>query len=61
MRERAAAGAAADDDHVVGLHQGALRPLGEDDPARGLDQREVREGLWEVAEVPAGPVSNSSA
>ncbi len=28
--------------------------LGEDDPPRGLDQREVREGLGEVAQVPAG-------
>ena len=28
--------------------------LGDDDPRRGLDQREVRERLREVAEVPAG-------
>ncbi len=54
-RERAAAGAGADDDDVVGVHQRDLRnALGEDDARRGLDQREVRERLGEVAEVPAG-------
>src|SRR4249920_2507372 len=29
-------------------------PLGEDDAAGGLDEGEVGEGLWEVAEVEAG-------
>ena len=55
VHERAAAGAAADDDHVVVAH-----PLisssrsASDDPRGRLDQREVREGLREVAQVPAG-------
>ena len=80
-RERAAARAAADDDHVVVAHPetSAIAPgshfetsairssfrseelirklldaLGEDDPPGGLDQREVGEGLGEVAQVPAG-------
>ena len=54
-RERAAAGAAADDDHVVGVaHCELAGQLGEDDPPGGLDQREVGEGLGEVAEVVRG-------
>ena len=44
----------ADDDHVVVAHAVLRHPLGHDDPRRRLDQREVREGLREVAEVPAG-------
>ena len=60
--ERAAARAAADDDHVVGTPSGeSPDPLGEDDPPGGLDQREVREGLREVPQVPPVLVSNSSA
>ena len=64
-RERAAAGAGPDDDHVVGVHGPPqrwgsahlhrwLEQLGDDDPRGGLDQREVRERLREVAEVAAG-------
>ena len=60
--ERAAACAGPDDDHVIGVHHDdLLQSLGEDDPRGGLDQREVGERLREVAEVPAGRASNSSA
>ena len=53
--ERAAAGAAADDDHVVGAHEvSSLDVLGDDDAPGGLDQREMRERLGEVAEVARG-------
>ena len=53
--ERAAAGAAPDHDHVIRAHSRQLREsFSEDDSRRGLDEGEVREGLREVAEVPAG-------
>ena len=52
--EGAAPGAAADDDHVVVAHPvTSCDPLGQDDPRGRLDQREVREGLREVAQVAA--------
>ena len=52
--QRAAARAAPDHDHVVGgAHVRLLQLLGDDDPGGGLDQREVRERLREVAQVPA--------
>src|SRR4051794_14846149 len=40
---------------AVAMRSGNLiQPFGHDDPRRRLDQGEVREGLREVAEVPAG-------
>ena len=53
-RERAAAGAGADDDDVVRVHPVLLQLLGDDDPRRRFDQRQVRERLREVAEVTPG-------
>ncbi len=54
VHERAAAGAAADHDHVIVAHPliSAIRSA-RTIRAGGLDQREVRERLREVAEVPA--------
>ena len=54
--ERAAAGAAADHDHVVvrRIIREVLQHLGDDDPRSRLDQRQMRERLREVAQVAAG-------
>ena len=53
-RQRAPARAGADDDDVVVAHRDLLHTLGQDDPAGGLDQSQMREGLREVAQVSPG-------
>ena len=52
--ERSSAGAASDDDDVVGAHDISFSRSARMIRRRGLDQREVRERLREVPEVPAG-------